>query len=905
MSNEKVASKPITEWNKSLRLDVFSIFKSLSNIAAQGAIQNWSGVANSIIDLASAVSLAKTIEEVAWLLIVRSSAHAMYNLIDQNKEKIRRGPLGNIAQKQMNTPLDRIKKILTQVDKIKMDVDKNLFKRPKDMRWIQIMSGLFSELLEGVGYSKNEIPEIAEDLPREFIKTLEAEWLNHSDEYKRIAGWGDLIIKAADQERAWPLYLNRLKDHIDKPLFHEAITLRQIYIPLRAFYIDSSRNEIEWFKKESKPSKWVVTDLERELNNWLRNENPEDAIKLISGEPGCGKSSFAKTFAAHQADNKNRRVLLVPLYELQPMVDLVKAIEIYVRDRRLLSHNPLDPEYGESRLLLILDGLDELSMQGKGASELAQHLIREIERLVDLFNRDVPVLKVVISGRELFMQANVTGFNRTPPILNILPYHFIKQAHIEYRGEDELINQDQRQLWWVAYGMATDQEYKSIPEPLNRSDLEEITAQPLLNHLVSILYIKDAFDFSKKNDLNEVYEGLIRAIYNRVWAQKHPATEGVSEDEFFHALEVISLTIWHGNGRTTDIKKVESYCNENGLNLMLERFKEGATQGLTRLLVAFYFRRAEGVSGDETFEFTHKSFNEYLTARLIVRTLHHIEKRLDLNLKTLSTNINNQPALGSEQIALLHWLNICGPCAIDHYMMRLIESEVRSQHDQGVNVTNWQKVLSHLISYVLRHGCPFDLLKQRSSFQEEKRQARNAEEALLILLSICAGITKSISTIDWPTSISFGEWISFLQGQRPANPVVLDCLSYLDLQGAILEIKDLYGAKLEYTNLSKADLLMANLEGASLKGAILDKAILKGANLQDANLENACLKEANLQEAYCQAANLQHTNLSGANMQDAIFRKANLKGANVEKALLTGANFQYAITPGPGWQWIR
>jgi hypothetical protein len=54
--------------------------------------------------------------------------------------------------------------------------------------------------------------------------------------------------------------------------------------------------------------------------------------------------------------------------------------------------------------------------------------------------------------------------------------------------------------------------------------------------------------------------------------------------------------------------------------------------GFSRLIAAFYFQATERdtVSG-QAFEFTHKSFGEYLTARRLVREIRDINAALALN----------------------------------------------------------------------------------------------------------------------------------------------------------------------------------------------------------------------------------------------------------------------------------
>jgi hypothetical protein len=46
---------------------------------------------------------------------------------------------------------------------------------------------------------------------------------------------------------------------------------------------------------------------------------------------------------------------------------------------------------------------------------------------------------------------------------------------------------------------------------------------------------------------------------------------------------------------------------------------------------------------------------------------------------------------------------------------------------------------------------PMERLTPRPDFQEENRQARNAEEALLGVLNACARVTKTVSKIQWHT----------------------------------------------------------------------------------------------------------------------------------------------------------
>jgi hypothetical protein len=215
------------------------------------------------------------------------------------------------------------------------------------------------------------------------------------------------------------------------------------------------------------------------------------------------------------------------------------------------------------------------------------------------------------------------------------------------------------------------------------------------------------------------------------------------------------------------------------------------------------------------------------------------------------------------------------------------------------DVERWQQTLCHLICFMLRHGMPMEKLDPRPSFYEENRQARNAEEALLVVLNTCAKVTEKLSQIKWHSPEAFGTWISRLCGQRVDGDIFyLNYLSFLDLQDCILDFKDFYGANLERANLERANLERANLERANLERANLDGANLHGANLHGTNLHGTNLHGANLHGANLERANLERANLLRANLEGANLDGANLDGANLERANLVRANLDGANLDG-------
>jgi uncharacterized protein YjbI with pentapeptide repeats len=587
-------------------------------------------------------------------------------------------------------------------------------------------------------------------------------------------------------------------------------------------------------------------------------------------------------FAARLAEEGHIPTLFVPLHHFEPSDDLIEAVGRFVKLDGFLNFNPLEAEYREERLLIIFDGLDELAMQGKVGEKTAVDFVREVQRNIYLINQQKICVQVLIGGRELVVQANEVDFKKGQ-ILYVLPYLVSKDDHQQYADPGKLLVQDQRQLWWKYYGKASGNNFTGLPPQLDRGNLNEITAQPLLNYLVALSLRGGQLEFTEETNLNAVYGNLLRSVYARGWeSNQHSAIQGVEEKDFVRILEEIALATWHGNGRTTTIKEIESHCIHSGLKELLNRFQENFRDNpqasVTRLLTAFYFRRSDSDSDDnKTFEFTHKSFGEYLTAKRIIREVRLIHKKL--------ISRKSDPDEGCDEREALHrWVVLCSLTTMDEYLFNFIMDEVRLHYQlSSAEVREWQQTFCSLIGFMLCHGLPMERLIPRPIYQEEFRQALNAEDSLLAVLGAFQRITQEISNIEFPTLNAFGLLLSRLRGQRTSsiNPLSFHCLSHLNLSGCNLAFRDLHNANLSRANLSEANLSEANLSEANLSEANLSKANLSKANLNRADLNRADLNRADLSEANLGKANLNRADLREANLSEANLNRANLNRANL------------------------
>ncbi len=533
---------------------------------------------------------------------------------------------------------------------------------------------------------------------------------------------------------AWKGYLSWLQRRVQEPMFDDNFGIASVYIPLRGYYERKQRQEKEEREElrlgrgrwEPEQTERVVVDLYDYLSNWVDNAHKDDGIKVICGGPGSGKSSFSKMFAAKLAEDETRRVLFIPLHCFELKDNLQDALQSFIKRQedaeKIVPPNPLKKENRESQVLLIFDGLDELAMQGKTAVEVVRDFVIEVDKKLNRYNQNEARVLVLISGRDLAVQANRTHFPQEGQILHVIPYvqsNYEKKKQT-YIDDSKLLATDQRQDWWRAYGKLKGKNYDSLPKELDRENLFEITAQPLLNYLVALTYDSGTFNFSVDSNINEIYNHLLEKVFKRDWKKnKHRTIQGINQEHFINTLEEIAIACWHGNGRTATIKEITKRCQGNPkLKKVLQNISDHAQSGVTQLLTAFYFRQSGQLNDEDTFEFTHKSFGEYLTARRIV---------LQLKMTHEEFECNQEDSDGwDKKTCLENWARLCGPSALDEYVLSFLRDEIEQQSLEEVK--QWQQTLCKLISFMLGKGMPMERLDSCPDYLEMSRQDRNAEE---------------------------------------------------------------------------------------------------------------------------------------------------------------------------------
>jgi len=238
-----------------------------------------------IIELADSFGINKTEELLSWKLINRSLMDALTELLKENQNSFE---LKNVEKfKQSFKYLEYDKNI---------SVDRDFFDNPKGSVFVKDIQSILLQCFREIGIHQEISETITERFPEFFVYSLNREWSRNSEEYKPLLAESETpFSEITIMEDDWERYKAWLEKQTQKSVFAEAFSLSQIYIPLNAYYIESE------FRKSingdvSIINNKVVVDIYENLSEWLRINDKDDCIRLISGSPGSGKSSFAKMF---------------------------------------------------------------------------------------------------------------------------------------------------------------------------------------------------------------------------------------------------------------------------------------------------------------------------------------------------------------------------------------------------------------------------------------------------------------------------------------------------------------------------------------------------------------------------------------------------------------------------------
>ncbi|EGA69126.1 hypothetical protein VISI1226_07463 [Vibrio sinaloensis DSM 21326] len=876
------AEKTIKEWNEATGIDSKALFIALGQTVINVGMGDVKGGLEKSLELLNAFESkdeALPAPVLAWQLINVAISKSIFQLLQENDEFLE-------IETQKHGVEDLAVFIVKAMDSKPIGINSDFFDEPRRLTLIRTLEQPLQDWLIGLGIPPASAKAMFLRLEDKFVTHLHREWTQNPNKYHLLEeAINSPFLKSAKKQRDWKLYSNWLQEESNKPVFSEAFGLRQVYVKLNGYYdLDEPKYETNNKHKPASTEEHKlntelaeekeqrVVDVHEDIYEWVTNFDKDSAIKVICGGPGSGKSSLAKVIAADiPRIAPNISVLFIPLQYFDISSDLTSAVGQFVQDDIYLSTNPLDGQAGEDRLLIIFDGLDELSMQGKVAAESARYFVEEVITKINRFNDQGLQRQAIITGRDIAIQACEEKLRGVNQVLHLLPYDILEHKRHRMYDPNNLLDIDLRDSWWKKYSEAKGFDYTELPRELSSDDLYPITVEPLLNYLVALTYERGELDFSKEISLNEVYGDLIKSVHQRQWDRGYyKGTENLAADKFERVLEEIALAVWHGHGRTATLASIETQCRDSNLLKHLQKFEQSAESGISRLLTAFYFRQSEKMSGtDKTFEFTHKSFGEFLISRRLVTLL----KKIQLNI----SRYDEDPDDGySEREALKNWTKICGLGALDDYIITFLSNEILSYDEK--QKAQWHKTIGRLLKYALEKGMPMEELG-RLSYVDMERQSSASLTALIVVHGLCGkhtgNYTEFSDGVDIIQVINHIEYVTHNE-DIPAS-------YYL---GSIGITNRMYCAR-------GANFL--SLRNSMLNDVLFDDCVLICSNLTRSILTNVRFVDSNLRECALIGSELENSSFGRTILNDADFESVEMKTVHFNSSKATGADFTYLI----------
>ena len=473
------------------------------------------------------------------------------------------------------------------------------------------------------------------------------------------------------------------------PIFgqeHTGITVSNLYIRQRClWHVKENKQEkksersvsgsiadakaLQTSPRNKKVTRLHLGDLHEVVHDWLAARQANDAVRVIAGGPGSGKSTFAKAVSIEIIDSGQYDVLFIPLQDIDSVGSFETRIGTLYRNRsdlgfdrvesplNWLARTQYDGTSPPRPLLLICDGLDEIAPpESTEAANVTTDFIQSLNTWIGSRNSAGCYAKAIVLGRnisakEAFGKLGIDDL----ALLNVgglMPIN--ETTDWKKKEKSELVSDlkalraiDQRLIYWKLWASCIGVDPHDVPEPIRLKSqgvgsLQSLTAEPLLMYLLLWTgYIGDKWREAADNK-NLIYQEIFTRIFQRDWGKSaidlrtaassdlggHTGTHDMDFEEFIILQEALGIASWQSGGRSVSKSSFDKLLKYHVSEDMLDDLKQGPGLSLKSVALQGYTRSSEEEAG---YEFVHKSLSDYLIGRGLVRTmekgLHHLQGR--------------------------------------------------------------------------------------------------------------------------------------------------------------------------------------------------------------------------------------------------------------------------------------
>ncbi|MEH2196997.1 pentapeptide repeat-containing protein [Nostoc sp.] len=696
-----------------------------------------------------------------------------------------------------------------------------------------------------------------------------------------------------------------IKPKPEEKIFDEThITFRDLYVPLQVKELDAKDDA----NVESEA--WVKAIL-----NDAHAKHKQ--VLFIQGEAGRGKSVFCRMFAdwVRRELHPTFTPILIRLRDLRVLKDnLTDTLENYLQHLDFVTSDSGWLTDKNTRFLFLLDGFDELLLEGRATGGLKEFLEQVEQFQKDPFCRH----QFLITGRPLALQ----GIER-----------FLSQTKNLKRVELQPMDDSLRQTWlkkWSVAAQVNKSEFEKFLRACPDEVKDNLAREPLLLYLLARMHRDNRLNvamFAGADGIKakiRIYDESVKWVLEKQRDSENQNDNsrltGFESEDLRQFLTEAALCVVQSGNESARVMMLESRLknsNNPAAKLIQDARQENSSEKnqqdklLNNLLTAFYIKPASGDKGGSV-EFVHKSFSEFLFAERLLESF--VDWTTKVSKRQREEDLVTTAAMERQIYDLLGYGNLT--LQIVQYLMGLL-AESLEFHD----VERLCRLFQRLEQFYFR-WCDGEFIDAEDVNlpQMKKKQLREQLPEREIQLGlrqvdVCTGLNVMIVLLEFhryaQTKGNFNDKISFHPCGKPDTDQFdsqrlfriigyTHCLGIfafkngLFLRGADLRNADLSDADLSDTDLSDTDLSDADLGGVNLSRAHLIDADLSGVNLIRANLSDADLGGVNLIRANLRRADLSGTHLSGANLSSAHLSDANLGRADLSRADLSSAKLSDA-----------
>lgn len=702
---------------------------------------------------------------------------------------------------------------------------------------------------------------------------------------------------------AWARYREHLRELAEQPIWGEPnqASLRQLFVLPRLSYecFESKRLGVDVPRRRDEvcePTPELPVDPIQALRRLIDDDAREPQLILVLGGPGLGKSCLATMLVDALSEDAGIQPLYIRLRRVDPQRPLLAEV------RRLLVEDGFEPIAEDldfvSRPVLVLDGFDELLDASRASMESFLYKVKDLLR-----EEGQRGLRIVLTGRDTLLgEKQEAPLPRGSHLLRILPFDREKVARWSER-------------WSEVHGVDFDgtrflrAEASAEEETPSSSELTEIAKHPLM------LFMLARMESEGLALPDELEPGQGAEVFRRIvdWCcRRH---EELRPDDLWKApqmrrfLRLAGFTTVARGRQLLELEDLQEAIRAAGLELPAdsEQFLAEKT------ILSFTFHSHD----QQRFEFTHRSFGEYLAAEHLAASFSRVIEQLEDEFGELQYRL-------TEEQATREWLSNFGPLVCTKEVEALLLPMLadwrgflrgRQSSGDGPGLERFRQRADAIYRTLVHEEQAEEALRVARSWRLRPSQVLG--HSLVNIIGLAGLAWNAIGDKFKPELAAPGMFLNanrFVQlsggcpydlGERFTFAGISE--SYLakpQFGDVVFTRADFRGVVANAVSFAFSVALEADFTGASLEkvvffrsflqSAVFDRAKMSGSILAFAHIVGAKLRWADLRDATLSQALLQNCDLRGADLRGASFYRADLSGANFRDADLRGAHLQFS-----------